>query len=86
MQTQMVKMINDFEHGRLSRRQLIACLSGRGKKEGQQKKRIRAYYRHRQEKEEGRIKKSPTQTDNSGSRSLRCKARRLGVLACGEVV
>jgi lactoylglutathione lyase len=28
MQTQIVKMINDFEHGRLSRRQLIACLTG----------------------------------------------------------
>ena len=28
MQTQIVKMINDFEHGRLSRRQLIAYLSG----------------------------------------------------------
>ena len=28
MQTQIVKMINDFEHGRLSRRQLIAYLTG----------------------------------------------------------
>ena len=28
MQTQIVKMINDFEHGRLSRRQLIAHLTG----------------------------------------------------------
>jgi hypothetical protein len=28
MQTQIVKIINDFEHGRLSRRQLIAYLSG----------------------------------------------------------
>jgi hypothetical protein len=28
MQTQIVKMINDFEHGRLSRRQLISHLSG----------------------------------------------------------
>ena len=28
MQTQIVKMINDFEHGRLSRRQLIAYLKG----------------------------------------------------------
>ena len=27
MQTQIVKMINDFEHGRLSRRQLIAYLT-----------------------------------------------------------
>ena len=28
MQTQIVKMINDFEHGRMSRRQLIAHLTG----------------------------------------------------------
>ena len=28
MQTQIVKMINDFEHGQLSRRQLIAHLTG----------------------------------------------------------
>lgn len=28
MQTQIVKMINDFEHGQLSRRQLIAYLTG----------------------------------------------------------
>ena len=28
MQTQIVEMINDFEHGRLSRRQLIAYLTG----------------------------------------------------------
>ena len=28
MQTQIIKMINDFEHGRLSRRQLIAHLTG----------------------------------------------------------
>jgi hypothetical protein len=28
MRTQIVKMINDFEHGRLSRRQLIAHLTG----------------------------------------------------------
>ena len=28
MQTQIVKMINDFEHGRLSRRQLIGHLTG----------------------------------------------------------
>jgi len=28
MQTQIIKMINDFEHGRLSRRQLIAYLTG----------------------------------------------------------
>ena len=28
MQTQIVKMINDFEHGRLSRRQLIGRLTG----------------------------------------------------------
>ena len=28
MQTQLVKMINDFEYGRLSRRQLIAYLTG----------------------------------------------------------
>jgi hypothetical protein len=28
MHTQIVKMINDFEHGRLSRRQLIAYLTG----------------------------------------------------------
>ena len=28
MQTHIVKMINDFEHGRLSRRQLIAHLTG----------------------------------------------------------
>jgi len=28
MQTQIVKLINDFEHGRLSRRQLIAYLTG----------------------------------------------------------
>src|SRR4030095_5923034 len=28
MQTQIVKMIKDFEHGRLSRRQLIAHLTG----------------------------------------------------------
>src|SRR5947208_9975387 len=28
MQTHIVKMINDFEHGRLSRRQLIAYLTG----------------------------------------------------------
>ena len=28
MQTQIVRMINDFEHGRLSRRQLIAHLTG----------------------------------------------------------
>jgi predicted enzyme related to lactoylglutathione lyase len=28
MQTQIVQMINDFEHGRLSRRQLIAYLTG----------------------------------------------------------
>ena len=28
MQTQIVKMTNDFEHGRLSRRQLIAYLTG----------------------------------------------------------
>src|SRR5215471_18876180 len=28
MRTQIVKMINDFEHGRLSRRQLIAYLTG----------------------------------------------------------
>ena len=28
MQTQIVKMINDFEHGRLNRRQLIAYLTG----------------------------------------------------------
>ena len=28
MQTQIVKMINDFEHGRLSRRQLIVHLTG----------------------------------------------------------
>jgi hypothetical protein len=28
MQTQIVNMINDFEHGRLSRRQLIAHLTG----------------------------------------------------------
>src|ERR1700756_3499030 len=28
MQTQIVRMINDFEHGRLSRRQLIAYLTG----------------------------------------------------------
>src|SRR4029077_13935163 len=28
MQTEIVKMINDFEHGRLSRRQLIAYLTG----------------------------------------------------------
>src|ERR1041385_2048245 len=28
MQTQIIKMINDFEHGRLSRRQLIAYLAG----------------------------------------------------------
>ena len=28
MQTQIVKMINDFEHGRLSRRQLITYLTG----------------------------------------------------------
>ena len=28
MQTQIVKMINDFEHGHLSRRQLIAHLTG----------------------------------------------------------
>src|SRR6187431_2702525 len=28
MQTEIVKMINDFEHGQLSRRQLIAHLTG----------------------------------------------------------
>jgi hypothetical protein len=28
MQTQIVKMINDFEHGRVNRRQLIAYLTG----------------------------------------------------------
>jgi hypothetical protein len=28
MQTQIIRMINDFEHGRLSRRQLIAYLTG----------------------------------------------------------
>ena len=28
MQTQIIKLINDFEHGRLSRRQLIAHLTG----------------------------------------------------------
>src|SRR5215813_1094300 len=28
MQTQIIKMIDDFEHGRLSRRQLIAYLTG----------------------------------------------------------
>ena len=28
MQTQIIKMISDFEHGRLSRRQLIAYLTG----------------------------------------------------------
>ncbi len=28
MQTQIIRMINDFEHGRLSRRQLIAHLVG----------------------------------------------------------
>ena len=28
MQTQIIKVINDFEHGRLSRRQLIAHLTG----------------------------------------------------------
>src|SRR5438874_12935722 len=28
MQTQIIKMINDFEHGRLSRRQLIGHLTG----------------------------------------------------------
>ena len=28
MQTEIVKMINDFEHGPLSRRQLIAHLTG----------------------------------------------------------
>ena len=28
MQTEIIKMINDFEHGRLSRRQLIAHLTG----------------------------------------------------------
>src|SRR4030095_5323840 len=28
MQTQIIKLINDFEHGRMSRRQLIAHLTG----------------------------------------------------------
>ena len=28
MQTQIIKLINDFEHGRLSRRQLIGHLTG----------------------------------------------------------